>query len=91
MDCKILEIQETDGLITAARYLCAIGTIETEGWWYFAEPQMEIPFAEITENDVIGWVKKEAGELIESNLNRQANQPLKSIAPWLPQTFTPSI
>jgi len=91
MDCKILKIQETDGLITAARYLCAIGAIETEGWWYFNEPQMKIPYAEITENDVVGWVKKETGKMIETNLNRQTNQPLKSIAPWLPQTFTPSI
>lgn len=92
MDCKILEIQAKDGLITAARYLCDLDSIATEGWWFFNEPQMNKPFEEVQETDVIDWVKQEAGYLIESNLKRQkeALQP-KTVAPWLPQTFTPSI
>lgn len=93
MDCKILEIQEKDGVITAARYLCSIGDVQSEGWWWFKEPTNEKPFAQVQESDVINWVVSEAGEGIEANLSRQvqALSAPKSVAPWLPQTFTPSI
>jgi membrane-bound lytic murein transglycosylase B len=92
MDCKILEIQATDGVITAARYLCSVGDVQSEGWWWFKEPGNKL-FADISESDVIGWVLSEAGSGIESNLNAQAQalKTPKTVAPWLPQTFTPSI
>ena len=92
MDCKILDIQAKDGVITAAKYLCWIAEIETEGWWHFNEPG-DKAFSEIQESDVIEWIKAEAGDMIETNLNRQleALKLPKSVAPWLPQTFTPEI
>ena len=92
MDCKILEIQAADEKITAAKYHCSYAGVETEGWWYFKEPSNK-PFAEIQESDVVGWVVAEAGDMIRANLERQvaALAKPKSVAPWLPQTFTPSI
>jgi len=92
MDCKILEIQANEGVITAARYLCSIGEVQTEGWWCFKEPG-DKPFSEIQESDVIGWIMAEAGAGIEANLNKQieASKASKTLAPWLPQTFTLSI
>ena len=89
MDCKILEVQAKDGVITAARYLCSIGDVQSEGWWWFKEPG-DKPFADVQESDVVGWVLSEAGSGIEANLNNQIqalNTP-KTVAPWLPQTFT---
>lgn len=92
MDCKILEIDAQDGLITAARYRCSIGDIETEGWWYFRDPVLTIPFENVQESDVIGWIVDQAGAGIEANLMRQAQaKTYKTVAPWLPQTFTPSL
>ena len=93
MDYKILEVQSKDGLILAVKYFCALAHIQTEGWWFFGDPVLKKPFEEVKEADVIEWVKSEAGELIESNLRKQleASEQVKSVAPWLPQTFTPSI
>lgn len=89
MDCKILEIQAENGVITAARYLCSIGDVQSEGWWWFKEPGSK-PFAEVQEADVVGWVLTEAGSGIEANLNAQiqALKAPKTVAPWLPQTFS---
>lgn len=89
MDCKILEVEAIDGVITGARYLCSIGSVETEGWWWFKEPGTK-PFNEIQKDDVVGWIMAEAGEGIEANLKKQIdamNTP-KSAAPWMSQTFT---
>lgn len=95
---KILEIKADGDLITAARYFCAEAkgdnTVETEGWWHFAEPKLTIPFAEVTEELVVGWVKDVIGEQVKARLDQQL-QTLESqkavVAPWLPQVFTPSI
>ena len=93
MDCKILEIEDKEGLITSAKYLCTLNNIQTEGWWIFGDPVLNKPITEVVEADVIGWIMAEAGELIKKNLTAQFEntQKPKSIAPWLPQTFTPSI
>ena len=42
---KILEIQADGDLITGARYFCSKNGVETEGWWNFAEPALNTPFA----------------------------------------------
>lgn len=92
MDCRILEIEAKEGAITAAKYLCSDNGISTEGWWYFKEVSNKA-FDEVQEADVIGWVMKEAGELIKATIERQeANlRAPKSVAPWMPQVFTPEI
>jgi hypothetical protein len=44
---------------------------------------------------VIDWIKtasiRDGKNIIEFRLEEQLNQPTKSIAPWLPQTFTPTL
>lgn len=89
---KILDIQADGDLITGARYFCAKSGVETEGWWKFAEPVLTIPFSEVTEEMVIGWVKNDIGAQVEARLDEQAATVEKTVvAPWLPQVFTPSI
>lgn len=91
MDCKILEIEAEDGVITAARYLCSYAGVESEGWWRFQELSVKA-FEEISEADVISWVVREAGDSIQKNLQEQAQRSkIKTPAPWLPQTFKPSL
>lgn len=89
---KILEIQADGDLITGARYFCAKNGVETEGWWKFAEPVLTVPFADVTEDIVIGWVTADIGAQVEARLDEQAaSVPRVVVAPWLPQVFTPSI
>lgn len=89
---KILEIEAENDLITGARYFCSKSGVETEGWWRFAEPKLTIPFADVTEQNVIDWLKAVIGEQVEARLDEQAAaKPKIAVAPWLPQTFTPSI
>jgi hypothetical protein len=89
---KILEIQADGDLITGARYFCARNGVETEGWWKFAEPVLNIPFAEVTEEMVISWVTKDIGSQVEARLDQQSATATRTVvAPWLPQVFTPSI
>lgn len=95
---KILEIKADGDLITAARYFCTEtqndNTVETEGWWHFAEPKLSIAFSDVTEEMVIEWVIEAIGEQVKQRLDEQlatlANQK-KVIAPWLPQVFTPEV
>lgn len=89
---KILQIEADGDLITGARYFCARNGVETEGWWKFAEPVLNIPFAEVTEEMVISWVTKDIGSQVEARLDQQAATATRTVvAPWLPQVFTPSI
>jgi hypothetical protein len=89
---KILEIQADGDLITGARYFCVKNGVETEGWWNFAEPVLTTPFADVTEEMVIDWVKRDIGAQVEARLDEQAAVTQKTVvAPWLPQVFTPSI
>lgn len=99
---KITDIQAEGDLIVLAKYLCSAtdgtNTVETEGYWSFVEPKLVTPFAEVTEEMVANWVENEStqfGEnIIKSRLAEQltalANQKT-SVAPWLPQTFTPTV
>jgi hypothetical protein len=91
---KILEIQADGDLITGARYFCSKNGVETEGWWNFAEPVLTVPFADVTEEMVIGWIIDCIGQQVEGRLDEQlaALESQKTVvAPWLPQTFTPVI
>jgi hypothetical protein len=89
---KILEIQADGDLITGARYFCSKNGVETEGWWNFAEPALNTPFADVTEELVVGWVTADIGVQVEARLDEQAAAMQRVVvAPWLPQVFTPSI
>lgn len=95
---KILEIQADGDLITAARYFCTESkgdnTVETEGWWHFAEPALTTPFADVTEEKVIEWVTDAIGAQVKTRLDEQLatlEAQKKVPAPWLPQIFTPEV
>ena len=89
---KIIEIQADGDLITGARYFCSKNGVESEGWWNFAEPALNTPFADVTEEMVIGWVTNQIGIQVEARLDEQAAAMQRVVvAPWLPQVFRPSI
>lgn len=95
---KIVGIKAQDGLITQAKYE-AVATekdrmVDTEGTWFFREPKMIVPFADVTEELMVDWIKAETDGMIEKRLIEQ----LKNLAvqqeitlPWAPQVFTPKI
>lgn len=95
---KILEIQAKDGLITQAKYHVILSeegkSVETEGHWKFGDPVLSVPFDQITEQIVVGWIKQEAIQygknIIESRLTEQleALRTEKVLPPWVPQVFT---
>ena len=100
----ITEVSSEDDVILHAKYhVVALDedsslTVETEGNWYFNN-KFNKPYLEITEQDVIDLIRKEAIKdglnIIESRLDEQLEYLVDNIAktpaPWLPQTFTPSI
>jgi hypothetical protein len=98
---KILEIYADDGLITSAKYLCSVSegdkSVDTEGYWTFQEPTMVTPFADVTEEMIAQWIEDSAvvdgKNVIKSRLTEQLESLSKKPvpAPWLPQTFTPTI
>ena len=101
---KILDIVAENEVITSAKYHVTASDdeakfkVETEGNWYFNN-KFNKDYLEITEQDVIDLILKETIKdglnIIESRLDEQlaylADNQVKSVAPWLPQTFTPSI
>jgi len=98
---KILEISANKEIITHAKYNVSASDennlVETEGNWWFQNPVLNTPFADVTEDMVASWIKKETIKdginLIESRLEEQL-VALKSndiaVAPWLPQVFVPN-
>lgn len=98
----ILEVSARDGLITHARYkVSAVDgklTVDTEGNWVFQEPKLLVPFADVTEAMVCEWIKaqavKDGKSLIETRLIEQLTAlkiQQKTVAPWMPQVFTPNL
>jgi hypothetical protein len=98
---KIIEIYADDGLITSAKYLCSVvdgeKTVDTEGYWTFQEPQLIVPFDQVTEEMIAKWIEDSAvvdgKNIIKSRLVEQLEslqkQPVP--APWMPQVFTPNL
>lgn len=92
---KILGIEADGELITQAKYFATASekdfVVETEGNWYFLEPKLNVPFADVTEEMIIFWIDKTA---VEARLAEQLAALKKqkvTVAPWLPQTFTPDL
>jgi hypothetical protein len=97
---KILSTtSDATGLITEARYYAALDVdgkkVETEGNCYFIEPKLDIPFEEVSEENVIDWVKeevtKEGKNTVEFRLKEQfeaLESQTNNVAPWMPQIFT---
>ena len=100
---KILGLTANDkGLITEARYYVSTetkkGKVDTEGNWYFKEPALKTPFDQVTEEQVIEWIKEEATKDGKNSVECRLNEQLEAmasqrdtVAPWMPQVFTPKI
>lgn len=100
---KILGIDSPDGeLITRARYFATVSdkdlVVETEGFWTFQEPKLNVQFVDVTEDMIAGWIQAETmqdgANMIEKRLVEQLNALKKQRVtplPWAPQTFTPEI
>ena len=100
---KILGVTADEtGLITEARYFASLELddvkVETEGNWYFNEPKLIIPFEQVTEENVIAWIQKEATKDGDNSVECRLNEQLEAlasqrdtVAPWMPQVFTPKI
>lgn len=103
LNWKILSIKAPDGqLITQAHYLvqAAVGeqVVESEGNWSFVEPTLTVPFADVTEQMIVDWVKaqtmRDGANMIEARLAEQIaamKADRETPLPWLPQVFTPEI
>ena len=93
---KIEGVKAMDGLITQAKYYCRADQkdfwVATEGTWFFKQPKLTVPYADVTESMVIEWIKSEDGGVIEKRLAEQIEnlaQQVQTSLPWAPQVFKP--
>ena len=102
LNIKILQLFANNEIVTGAKYFASLSdgefTVETEGNCEFPFIEANTPFNEITEKQVIEWVKKETmngdQNLIELGLQKQLEalkiqEPVK--APWVKTTFKPTL
>ena len=99
---KILEVFAQDEVITGARYHL-IGTeddlsVESEGNWFFDCPTAKVPFLEVTEEMIIGWIEADAVKDGDNHIKKGVENQIKALkshkpvpAPWMPQVFKPEI
>jgi hypothetical protein len=96
---KILDISVEGKAITHAKYHVLAtddtNTVETEGNWEFDKYSVKTPYAEVTENQVISWIKEGATQygqnVIESRLEEQLallGKTKSVVPPWKPPVFT---
>ena len=99
---EISELSAENEVITHAKYHVSLSdettTVETEGNWYFKDPENKIPFAQVTEEIVVSWIEadsmRDGKNVIKSRLEEQLAliTKVKSVVPpWKPQVFTPDI
>ena len=98
---KISEISAENGLITHAKYFVTATEdekkVETEGNWWFQNPEIKVPFEQVTEQMVANWIEAETMRdginIITSRLLEQLKSLEKKtvVPPWKPQVFTPNI
>jgi len=98
---KISEISAENGLITHAKYFVTATEdnkkVETEGNWWFQNPEIKVPFEQVTEQMVANWIEaetmKDGVNIITSRLQEQLKSLEKQavIPPWMPQVFKPNI
>ena len=99
---KILEVSAKDGVITHARYHVTATqddkSVETEGNWYFECPTAKVPFLEVTEEMIVGWIEADAVKDGDNHIKKGVENQIKALkshkpvpAPWMPQVFKPEI
>lgn len=96
---KIFGIESPDGeLITQAKYFVAANdrdlVVETEGYWTFRQPKLNVALADVTEEMIVSWIQEETENAIEDRLAEQMAALKKQRVtplPWMPQVFTPEL
>jgi len=98
---KILEISVKDEIITHAKYYVIadneLNSVETEGNWWFSDKTLNIPLADVKENDIVSWIEKEATvngvchitDNLENQLNNLKNNNTTQL-PWQPMKINMS-
>lgn len=99
---KIIDLYAENKIIISAKYsVCCkdeSNSVITEGNCNFEIGEINTPFEEVTENQVIDWIKKETTidgkNSIELMLQKQLEalkiqEPVK--APWVKTTFKPTL
>ena len=98
---KILEIFAENGLITHAKYFVTAfeddKKVETAGNWWFQNPEIKVPFDQVTEQLVAQWIESETYKDGQNLIITRLVEQLKSlgkqvvIPPWMPQVFKPDL
>jgi hypothetical protein len=98
---KITEVYANKGLITHVKYFVSMfdekNTVETEGYWYFDCPVMNVEFLDVTEEMISNWIEKQAVKDGKCHITARLEEQLKDLeskpvpAPWMPQVFKPEI
>ena len=95
---KILEVFAKDNVITGCKYHL-IGSegelsVETEGNYYFNEPSEKVPFLEVTEDMIAGWLEQEAIRDGKNHIKEGIEKQIEALKlhkltpmPWKPQVF----
>ena len=95
---KILEVFAKDEVITGAKYHL-IGTkddisVETEGNWHFDCPVATIPYAQVTEQNIIDWIEADAIFDGKNHIKMGIEKQIEALKlhkptpmPWKPQVF----
>jgi len=98
---KILEISVKDEIITHAKYYVIadneLNSVETEGNWWFSDKTLNIPLADVKENNIVSWIEKEATvngichitDNLENQLNNLKNNNTTQL-PWQPMKINMS-
>jgi hypothetical protein len=98
---KILEISVKDEIITHAKYYVIadneLNSVETEGNWWFSDKTLNIPLADVKENDIVSWIENEATvngichitDNLENQLNNLKNNNTTQL-PWQPMKINMS-
>ena len=97
---KILDLEADGELITKVHYHVSASddqnTVETEGYWKFTNPVLNVPFKDVLPIDVTQWVEidstKDGVNPIKLRLDEQlkALSNIKAVqAPWVKNTFKP--
>jgi len=98
---RILGLYSKDELITGIKYLCTgfdgKMSIDSEGTIYFTDPELDIPFAEVTEQQCIEWLEKETDRDGQSHIKTGIQKQFEALEhkeaglPWKPSTFKMNI
>lgn len=99
---KILEIGAKDEIIESARYFVSatdgINTVETEGSCNIPNKGILLFFNQVTEDDVIDWVKKEIMQKGQNPIELRLQEQLevlknqqKTKAPWVKSVYKPTL